>query len=473
MIFSELRFFLFFALVFAVYWALRTNRARKVWLIAVSLFFYAAWDWRFLSLILYQTGVDFLAALRIEASDDPRRRRRWLRVSLVSNLGLLGVFKYLGFFADSFASLLRAAGLEAGHVTLHIVLPVGISFYTFQSLSYTIDVYRRRIPAVRSPLDFGTFVTFFPQLVAGPIVRAVDFLDQLPAAKELRRVDFRWCLTLFLIGFFKKACVSDNISPFVDAFYRSPATFTTPSAWLAAILYATQIYCDFSGYTDMAIASAGLLGYRLRDNFDAPYLSLDITDFWRRWHMSLSSWLKDYLYVSLGGNRGGTLFTYRNLMLTMLLGGLWHGASWNFVLWGFMHGMALIVHRVWRAAGLRLDGHPLQRGLAWAINATWVLAAWVPFRAATFGDTLTTLRALVGAGAAQGAHLTSLGAYADRLWLLAAALFAGHLAVHRGYFREAWRNVTPTAYALLYGLAWSVVIALKSTNYQPFIYFQF
>lgn len=472
MIFSEIKFFLFFALVFGFYWTLRTNSSRKLYLIVAGMVFYGAWDWRFLSLILYQTGIDFVAARRIEATNDSRIRGRWLKLSLVSNLGLLAVFKYLNFFAASFESLARSAGFSVSHATLHIVLPVGISFYTFQSLSYTIDVYRRRMPAVKSVLDFGMFVTFFPQLVAGPIVRAYDFLPQLDAKREARKIDFRWALTLFLVGFFKKACVSDNISPYVDAFYNAPAAFDTATAWLAASLYTVQIYCDFSGYTDMAIATAALLGYRLCPNFNAPYLALDITDFWRRWHMSLSSWLRDYLYISLGGNRGGKIFTYRNLMLTMVLGGLWHGASWNFVLWGFMHGLALIVHKLWTKRGVDLGARPALRPVSWLMTLGWVAAAWVPFRATSFGDTKTTLALLSGA-AAEGAK-SLLGPGALILWAVVGALFVGHVVTHATkLWSERWRLVSPGVYAFGYGLAWAVALALKSTDYAPFIYFQF
>lgn len=222
----------------------------------------------------------------------------------------------------------------------------------------------------------------------------------------------------------------------------------------------------------MAIATAGLLGYRLCANFNAPYLALDITDFWRRWHISLSSWLKDYLYISLGGNRGGRIFTYRNLMLTMVLGGLWHGASWNFVLWGFMHGLALIVHKVWSKRGIDLGSHPALKPVAWALTLGWVVAAWVPFRATTFGDTVTTLKLLTGQ-ATDGAR-TLLGSGAALLWLVIGALLLGHWITHgTKLWSERWRLVSPEAYGFGYGVAWAVVIALKSTNYAPFIYFQF
>lgn len=341
MIFTEFRFFVFAAIVLAIYWAIPTDKYRKGWLLLVSYFFYGMWDWRFLSLIFLSTGVDYAVGLAMEAQSDEKKKRWLLILSLAVNLGVLGYFKYWNFFVDSFADAAGSMGLTVDPILLDIILPVGISFYTFQTLSYTLDIYRGSLRATRSLLDFSLFVAFFPQLVAGPIVRARDFLHQLDRKRAWAEVDLRWALTLFLLGFFKKACVADNLAPYVDGFFENPALYGTIDSWLATLMYSAQIYCDFSGYSDMAIAMAGLMGYRLTENFNAPYFASDIADFWRRWHISLSSWLRDYLYISLGGNRGGQLRTYRNLILTMLLGGLWHGASWNFVLWGAIHGVSL------------------------------------------------------------------------------------------------------------------------------------
>ena len=354
MIFTELRFLGFLAIVLAVHWTLRSAWTRKLWLLEASYLFYGLWDWRFLSLIFGSTALDYLVGLKLEGNDDGRSRKRWITLSVIANLGLLGVFKYTNFFLDSAIRFANALGLEASPHVLGIVLPVGISFYTFQTMSYSLDVYRRNLRAVRDPLDFALFVTFFPQLVAGPIVRAVDFLPQLEVPKFWRDVRVRACLTLFLVGYVKKACIGDNVATLVDPYFDKPGTFDALGAWTAVLYYAVQIYCDFSGYSDMAIATAGLFGYELRLNFDFPYLASSIRDFWRRWHMSLSSWLRDYLYIPLGGNRGSRLFQHRNLLLTMLLGGLWHGAGWNFVIWGALHGGALVVHREWERFGLRL-----------------------------------------------------------------------------------------------------------------------
>ena len=266
-------------------------------------------------------------------------------------------------------------------MTLSIVLPVGISFYTFQTLSYSIDIYAGRLQPQKSLLDLATFVAFFPQLVAGPIVRAADFLPQLAIARSFSQVNVRACLILFMVGFFKKACVSDNLAPIVDRYFSAPETYNALSSWIGVLSYTVQIYCDFSGYSDMAIACAGLLGYELCVNFDFPYLASSITDFWRRWHISLSTWLKDYLYIPLGGNRGGQLFTYRNLMLTMVLGGLWHGAAWTFVVWGALHGGALIAHKEWKKLMTSRAAATKPKNSLWPILLTfyWVCITWVFF----------------------------------------------------------------------------------------------
>ncbi|HVS16485.1 MAG TPA: MBOAT family O-acyltransferase, partial [Thermoanaerobaculia bacterium] len=334
MIFTELRFLTFFVAVLAVYWALPANRPRKLWLLIMSFAFYAAWDWRFLSLIFFSISVDYLVGRGLGRTAREGPRRALLLASLGANLGLLGFFKYFGFFVEQAIELGALLGLELHRPSLEIVLPVGISFYTFQTLSYSIDVYRRKIEPTRDLLDLALFVAFFPQLVAGPIVRARDFLPQLERARRWAEVRAAPHLTLFLLGFIKKACVSDNVAATVDAYFAAPQAYDAAGAWIAVLLYAIQIYCDFSGYSDMAIASAGLLGYDLGPNFQHPYVAASPREFWQRWHISLSTWLRDYLYVPLGGNRHGEPRTHRNLMLTMLLGGLWHGAAWSFVLWG-------------------------------------------------------------------------------------------------------------------------------------------
>ena len=403
-LFVELRFLWIFALIFAVHWALRSNTARKVWLLVSSHVFYGCFfignplgffanvaagkwaelptGWWFPALLWFSTVMDYFLGLGIEASVEEKKRRLWVAGSLVVNLGVLGFFKYYGFFEQNVRAVFDWLGLTPNWEPLKVFLPYGISFYTFQSLSYSLEVYRRKLPAERSFLNLAFFVAFFPQVVAGPIVRAMTFLPQTLEKRSWLRVDVRGCLVLFFIGFVKKTCVGDALSQVADLYFAAPENYSALSAWAASLCYAGQIYCDFSGYSDMAVAVSRLLGYELCDNFAFPYLSASITDFWRRWHISLSSWLRDYLYISLGGNRGSKLFTYRNLMLTMVLGGLWHGASWTFVVWGAMHGGALVLHREWSrftesAAGVRRA----MKVFALPLTFLWVLLTWVPFRA--------------------------------------------------------------------------------------------
>ena len=468
MLFVEFRFAWFYALAAGVYWSLPGNGWRKRWLLACSYAFYGAWDPRFCLLIAFSTAVDYLVGRRLEAEPDEPKRRHWLYLSLAVNLGVLGFFKYCNFFLDNASSLLAFLGLPAAHrSTWQIILPVGVSFFTFQSLSYTIDIYRRRLHAVRDFGDLALAVSFFPQLVAGPIMRAADFLPQLTAPRRLAEVDWRGNLTLFLVGFFKKACVSDNLAPTVDAFFAAPDRYPPAAAFLGIVGYAAQIYCDFSGYTDMAIACAGGLGYRLCRNFDHPYFAADIADFWRRWHMSLSSWLRDYLYIPLGGNRGGEAFVARNLLLTMLLGGLWHGAAWHFVLWGGLHGAALFAHRAWTRAGGRLPA-----GVGVALTFAWVCGCWTVFRAPdlpTAGAALRALAPAVGVGATK-ARLPD-----EKFWAVALLVLAvAHALSWRGRRLAAWWARLPDpAFAAACGLAFGTMLTLLPTRYAPFIYFQF
>ncbi len=482
MLFVEFRFFVFFGVVFLVHWALRSNAHRKAWLLAASYVFYGAWDWRFLSLILASTLVDFTVGLRLDTESRAGARKRLLLASLTLNLGLLAVFKYFNFFLDSGIRFLSLLGIPAHPQTLAIVLPVGISFYTFQTLSYSIDVYRGQLRPTRSPLDFALFVAFFPQLVAGPIVRARDFLPQLPQPTRWGSVRVRAALTLFLIGFFKKACVSDNIAVYVDAYFADPGTFDSMSAWLGTLLYAAQIYCDFSGYSDMAIATAALLGYRLTLNFDFPYFATTITEFWRRWHISLSTWLRDYLYISLGGNRRGAVKTYRNLMLTMLLGGLWHGAAWTFIVWGGMHGLALMAHRVWRSRVTDQIGPGPQRPegarpspvgrsaralVGLLLTAWWVNATWIFFRAPDFQTAWLALESYALFVSHGSMSLPAV------LWVHLAVLVGLHWVAYRRSLPIASEKVPGPIFAVAYGVAAIVCLSLTPTGYRPFIYFQF
>ena len=468
MLFIEPRFIYFFVIVFAGHWALRRNDLRKLWLLAASYVFYAAWDWRFLSLIVASTLIDYTAGVLMARPLPDGRRKACLVMSLVGNLGILGFFKYCNFFIESAVGFTELLGFPLEARTLNLILPVGISFYTFQTLSYTIDVYRGRLEPTRKMLDLALFVGFFPQLVAGPIVRASDFLPQLRARRVFSSVPVRACLTLFLIGFVKKACVSDNLAPVVDAYFADPASYSLASAWIAVLFYAVQIYCDFSGYSDMAIACANLLGYRLCINFNFPYFAVSITEFWRRWHISLSSWLRDYLYISLGGNRGSKLFTYRNLMLTMLLGGLWHGASWTFVIWGGLHGLALVVHKEWcrlRASRPNLLCLPRFAGLVFTFY--WVCVAWVFFRSSDFATASVVLKAFV---LFQADGVQSVGL--DLAWVLP-CLVVAHWVAYNGFFARRLQELADWTFAAGYGFVTTLAITIVPSNYHPFIYFQF
>ena len=387
-------FLLFLPVVWAVHWLLPWARARKIWLLVASYYFYACWDWRFLGLIAASTAIDYLAGLAMPDGAAPRRRRAALLVSLVANLGILAVFKYAGFFADSFVALAHTIGWNVGSATLDIVLPVGISFFTFQSMSYTIDRYRGTIATCRDPLDFALFVAFFPQLVAGPIVRARDFLPQLETPRAMHRADLVEGAERILRGLAKKVVVADTLADVVDRLFAQPDEVGMLGAWVAAMAFAGQIYCDFSGYSDVAIGAARLLGYRLPENFRHPYLSRSPREFWQRWHISLSTWLRDYLYISLGGNRGGTRATRRNLLWTMLLGGLWHGAAWTYVAWGAWHGAWLAASRETVARGVLR--WPLQPIAGWFATLLIVLFGWVAFRAETLADAAVLLGAMVG-----------------------------------------------------------------------------
>jgi len=345
--FNAPEFALFFPVVLLVYAALfKRERPRELWLLAASYFFYMSWNWKYAGLLLLSTAIDFLLGQRLHDSHDPAQRKRLATISVAVNLGLLGVFKYFNFFLDVARDSLQLFGRDLPFQPLDVLLPVGISFYTFQSLSYTIDIYRREITPEKDFARFALFVSFFPQLVAGPIVRAVDFLPQLHGERRIRSEDFREGLFRIFRGLFKKVVLADLLANFgVDAVFASPSSYSSLDLYLALCGYAFQIYNDFSGYSDVAIGASRMMGFKFPENFNRPYLAQNVREFWTRWHISLSTWLRDYLYIPLGGNRGAKGRTSFNLLATMLLGGLWHGAAMNFVLWGAYHGALLMFAR--------------------------------------------------------------------------------------------------------------------------------
>ena len=402
MLFPTADFALFFFAVFCASWAaLGQANWRKLILLLASYFFYGYWDWRFIALLAASSIINYTAGHLMAGAADEKYRKAVLIVAIALNLAILGFFKYFGFFLDTLDDLLAAAGLERDAPLLQVVLPVGISFFTFQGISYVVDVYRGEVGEARSPLDLFLYISFFPQLVAGPIVRAAWFLPQLDSTPELTRRALCFGLTLILLGLFKKMVVANYLATeLVDGVFLDPGGYSSLELLIAVYGYAVQIYCDFSGYSDIAIGAAALLGYRFHRNFDRPYRARSLREFWRRWHISLSQWLRDYLYKPLGGSRHGRCATYRNLMITMLLGGVWHGAAWTFVVWGAIHGTALAVERAlreWRDEAVAHGAGRLSlvRGtLQVLVTFHIVCLAWIFFRAEDFASAFVYLRQL-------------------------------------------------------------------------------
>lgn len=459
MLFHTPQFFLFFVVVVALFYGL-PRPFRKYMLLAASYFFYMCWNAKFILLIVALTAIDYTAAMWIRRAVTPARRRAALIASLAANLGFLGFFKYYNFLASNLALLMAK---PPGEWALAIILPMGISFHTFQSMSYVIDVYRGEQEPITNAIDYALYIAFFPQLVAGPIVRAHNFFNDLyhwrapDAGEQLRGV---W---LVVFGLVKKLVVADQFARLADAYFAHPAAYPGYfAAWSGVVAFSIQIFFDFSGYTDMAIGLAQLLGFRFPENFRRPYLASSITDFWRRWHISLSSWLRDYLYIPLGGNRHGRFQTYRNLMLTMLLGGLWHGASWNFVVWGGYHGGLLAAERALGVEPKR-SWNPLRVAFTFALASI----GWVFFRARTFPASLEILGRLFRgpAGHLMWPHW--------QLWIALASLI---LAVAEERFE--WFEHLPETPAWVYSGAIAVcLLCLELIGFTdrpvPFVYFQF
>lgn len=475
MLFNSPEFVLFFAVTFSAFWSLGfvvpsryLRSAQHLFLLAASYYFYMSWDAKFIFLILLITVVDFLAGLALETAKRPLLRKLIVVTSVASNLSLLVYYKYTGFFIENFKDVLSSAGIQPPSY-LNIVLPIGISFYTFESLSYVIDIYRRDFPAVRDIRRYSLFITFFPHLVAGPILRASEFFNQLHRPVVFRDVPVRQAVNLILLGLIKKVLISEWVAPVSDAVFASPGEHSSFGVWIGIIAYTVQIYCDFSGYSDIAIGVARLFGYELPFNFNMPYVARSITEFWRRWHISLSSWLRDYLYITLGGNRGSRLKTYRNLFIVMFVGGLWHGASWQFVVWGCIHGVALAVERFckehWKALGGKIP--PL---LAWFATMLVVMIAWVFFRAQTF-DTAFLIVKKAFVFELDGKITTGVRFFAGVILVM-----AGHLLAIRpvtmNVFKDYFDRSLP-ARAFVYASAVFLILLLAPDGNRPFIYFQF
>lgn len=392
MLFHTWTFAVFFLITYLAYLPLRGTRWCIPWLFVTSYVFYGWWNPIYLLLILFATTLDFFIAKFMDGSP---RKRFWLGVSIVANLGYLGFFKYAGFLVSNLNDALAALHLTYQIPAVDILLPVGISFFVFQSMSYTIDFYRGHLKREKSWLRFATFVSFFPQLVAGPIERATNLLDQLHGKRDITRAHIADGLSMFLSGLFKKVCIADFLAPYVDRVYAAPAEHDGATLALATFAFSWQIYCDFSGYTDMARGVARLMGYNLMLNFSNPYLATGLGDFWARWHISLSTWFKDYLYIPLGGNRGSAWRTRFNIAATMLLSGLWHGANWTFLVWGGLHALGRVVTREVEASDLYARSVP--RIVKQLSVFLFIMLTWVFFRAASVSDAWTVISRIFAA----------------------------------------------------------------------------
>ncbi len=467
MLFNSLEYFVFLAVVLALYYSL-ARRWQNFMLLAVSYFFYGYWDYRFLSLMLISTVVDFFAAKIVDGAATPAKRKLFLAVSMIVNLGFLGYFKYYNFFIDSAERVLSAAGIPFAAPVLYVILPAGISFYTFESMSYVIDVYRGKVKATNNFFDFALFIAYFPKLVAGPIMRIDDLLPQIESKRIVTNAHILSGVTLILIGLFRKVVIADAIGGSVDAIMSSPNTHTTPELLMGVYLFALQIYCDFSGYSDIARGTSRLLGMELMLNFDHPYFASNISEFWRRWHISLSTWFRDYLYIPLGGNRVAPWRSYANQMLVFLVSGLWHGAAWTFVAWGGLHGLYMLIHRFARG-GKRLEDQSWgwRKVVGVVITFHCVVIAWVFFRAHGFGQVIDFF-----AGVAALRGMETLPAVLPAILIPYALMLAVDLPQyivkdHAALLR--W----PTYVRNLAVAAMLFLVLLGLGTRAPFIYFQF
>ncbi len=496
LLFTRLYFWGFYAILLLFYSFLyKKNPARNAYLFFMSLFFYYKSGGYFFTLLIFSTIADFTLGQLIYSAKTQVRKKLFVACSILINLSLLGYFKYTYFFTDIVNSTFNSDLTVINHLAhwtnqifgssfdvSRIILPVGISFYTFQTISYTVDVYRNKLKPVKNMIDFGFYVSFFPQLVAGPIVRAAEFIPQLYQKYKLTKQEFGHAVFLILNGLVKKMLISDYISiNFVDRIFESPASYTGFENLMAVYGYSIQIYCDFSGYTDIAIGVALLLGFRLPINFNSPYKAMNITDFWRRWHISLSSWLRDYLYIPLGGNRKGKVRMHMNLMITMLLGGLWHGASLRFVIWGGLHGAGLVIHKLWVKMNLSLSKHYSSH---WSKNlfirfisvfTTFHLVsfAWIFFRAGTLNDAIKMINQ-IGTNLQTGLIPVMISSYYKPFLIILLGFVVHWLPAwfkenYRGWFIKS--NIIVKIIIVV--LVVFIIYQAKSAEIQPFIYFQF
>lgn len=475
MIFTDPKFWAFFVVVLSAvlfnYRIWRSVRVQNLILLVSSYYFYAQWDWRFLSLIVISTLVDFLAGSKI--ANDERNKRSWLLLSVCTNLGILGFFKYFDFFVTEAVIGLNALGIETSVWTLNIILPVGISFYTFQTMTYTLDIYRGQLKPTRDLLAFAAYVAFFPQLVAGPIERASNLLHQFNRLWAYNEERTTQGLRLILVGLALKVGVADNLAPFVDAIFASPDDFDGGTLALGSVYFAFQIYGDFCGYSTIAIGLAKVLGFELMTNFRTPYLATSIRDFWHRWHISLSSFFRDYVYIPLGGSRSTALKNDRNVIVTFTISGLWHGANWTFIIWGFYHGLLLVIQRRIPNVGSLPIPTVVSSAIAMGVTFALVCIGWILFRAESMSNAYAYFAGII----------TDLGMPQTKRSAIIYVLFA---VVIDFLWRKDTRLETISApkfaikpalvcrWASYVFMFWVVVVGLANrSGVQQFIYFQF
>ena len=482
MLFNSLNFAIFLPIVFLLYWFATKGslRLQNTLLLVSSYFFYACWDWRFMFLLIFSTLLDFYTGIKIHKATNQRKRLFWLWLSIGINLGFLGVFKYYNFFAESFAEGLSLLGFKANLGSLQIILPVGISFYTFHGLSYVIDIYKNRIKTERNLIDYSVFVSFFPLLVAGPIERATHLLPQILKKREFDYSKAVDGLRQILWGLFKKIVIADNCAEFANTIFNNSANYSGSTLVLGALFFTFQIYCDFSGYSDIALGTARLFGIDLLRNFAFPYFSRDIAEFWRRWHISLSSWFKDYLYIPLGGSKGGMWMKIRNTFIIFLVSGFWHGANWTFIVWGFLNALYIMPSIAFKTHRNNLDIVAKGKHLPtlkdfYAIVITFSLTvfAWIFFRAANVSHAFSYISKIFSSSLFTIPHFPGIRKSVLIVFLTSIFIIVEWLGREQQYaiahLGTKWYR--PVRWAMYYIII--LAICLFAGSEQQFIYFQF
>ncbi|MBL0340158.1 MAG: MBOAT family protein [Bacteroidetes bacterium] len=481
MLFNSLNFAIFLPIVFILYWFVTNKKlqTQNILLLAASYFFYSCWDWRFLFLLLFSTGLDYFTGLKMADASDKAKRKFWFWLSIIINLGFLGIFKYYNFFVGSFAEAMANFGWKVNYATLNIILPVGISFYTFHGLSYVIDIYNDRIKPVRNFIDYSVFVSFFPLLVAGPIERATHLLPQIQKPRIFNYGFAVQGLRQILWGLFKKMVIADNCAQYADMIFNDSGQYNSSTLVLGALFFTIQIYCDFSGYSDIALGTAKLFGIELLRNFAYPYFSRDIAEFWRRWHISLSSWFRDYLYYPLGGSRGSKWMSIRNTFIIFLVSGFWHGANWTFLAWGFLNALYFLPLLILGKNRNNLD--IIAQGKLFpsiteivnvAITFTLTVFAWIFFRATSIHEALSYISGIFTTSIFKKPEIPTAGMVVLGLsgffflieWLGREHQFA------LSHFGSKWPRLIRWSF---YATIILLIGIFMQTNETPFIYFQF